>query len=153
MWSRNMFWFFCVHLRKQERDRKSTSSDLDVVSISEASDSVSSTPQQFVVRIERLASSCILRTLKRVINELMNLWPAYSTFVLPTDMNKSCGAYDEFFTHLNASCHVYMYDHVAHIWMSHVTHMSWSCCTYEWVMSREWVMSHMWRSHVEWIMS
>ena len=91
----------CIaYLRKKERGRKLTSSDLDVVSISEASDSVSSTPQRFVVRIERFASSCILCTLKRVIDELMNLWPAYSTFVLPTDMNKSCGAYDEL-------CHTY----------------------------------------------
>ena len=53
---------------------------------------------------------------------------------------------------------------MAHIWMSHVTHMNESCHTYEWVMSRiwmshvthmneschtcKWVMSHTWMSHV-----
>ena len=46
---------------------------------------------------------------------------------------------------------------MSHIWMSHVTHMSESCRTYEWVMS------HIWMSHVthmneschtyEWVMS
>jgi len=28
---------------------------------------------------------------------------------------------------------------VSHVWMSYVTHMNESCCTYEWVMSHEWV--------------
>jgi len=64
---------------------------------------------------------------------------------------------------MNESCHTYEWV-MAHIWMSHGTHMNESCHTYEWVMSHiwmrhvthmnepchtyEWVMSHIWMSHV-----
>jgi len=37
-------------------------------------------------------------------------------------------------THMSESCHTYEWV-MSHIWVSHVTHMSESCHTYEWVMS------------------
>ena len=44
-------------------------------------------------------------------------------------------------THLHESCHTYEWV-MAHIWMSHVTHMNESWHTYEWVIA------HLWMSHV-----
>jgi len=60
--------------------------------------------------------------------------------------------------------HIWMSHGTHMIWMSHVSHMNESCLTYEWVMSHiwihhvshmdeschtdEWVMSHRWMSHV-----
>ena len=51
-------------------------------------------------------------------------------------------------THMSESCHTYEWV-MSHIWMSHVTHMSESCHTYEWVTSHIW-MSYitMWLVHV-----
>ena len=44
-------------------------------------------------------------------------------------------------THMEESCHTYGWV-MSHIWMSHVTHMEESCHTYGWVMS------HIWMSYV-----
>jgi len=61
--------------------------------------------------------------------------------------NESFHTYDRVMSHMNGSCHTHqiLFDtlvRVFHIQICHVTRMNESCLTYEWVMS------HIWMSHV-----
>jgi len=102
--------------------------------------------------------SCVTHAVRYSSQDLIH---TYEWVMYHAHTNEPCHT-NETVMSLICICHVTHMNNPCHTWISHVTLVTESCRTYEWVMSRRWhgprtrawrccfvcVMSRIWRSHV-----